>query len=349
MELNERKRKILRSIIEDYIESAEPVGSRTISRRVDIGLSSATVRNEMSDLEEMGFIVSPHTSSGRIPTDMGYRFYVNELMRSYSVANDDITRLKKYFAAGILQLDRIIQRAGNVLSDMTNYTSIAVTPELRNSYLKHIDTIPIDERSLLLILVTSDGTVKNKMIHVSVSEQRAREISSLLSETFSGKTLSDITSEQVQMLRKKIGSDELVDEILIFCAEVTQELNGSEVYVDNPQHILNHPEYHSISRAQDLFNLLLDDKKSLKNAFEQGNDSGISVVIGHENKLDSMKDTSLITAGYSLNGRSIGKIGIVGPTRMDYAKVIASLECIKKNIDDIVSEMYGSERDENGK
>lgn len=348
MELNERKKIILRSIIEDYIESAEPVGSRTISKHTDLGLSSATIRNEMADLEEMGYLISPHTSAGRIPSDAGYRFYVNELMTQKSVAYEDIVRLRRYFAAGILQLDRIIQRAGSVLSQLTDYTTISVTPEIKESYLKHIELIPIDKYSILLILVTNEGVVKNKIINAVMSEGEARAAGAVLNEMLTGKTLDEISIAEMKAIDERVSDRALLCEVMEFVHEVTGQLNGAEIFVENPQHMLNHPEYHELGRAKGLLQFL-DDKESIKSAVDQGKSSGISIVIGHENKIDQIKDASLVTAGYTINGKPLGKIGIVGPTRMDYAKVVNSLETIRRSIDNIVNEIYKAESEDDGR
>ena len=345
MDLNERKRKILEAIIEDYISSAEPVGSRTISKHTDMGLSSATIRNEMSDLEEMGYLISPHTSAGRVPTDAGYRFYVNELMEQYKMAQKDIVTLRRFFTVGVLQLDRLIRQASSIVSQLTNYTTIAVTPELKRSYIKRFELVPVDSKTALLVLVTSEGIVKNQLITVSEDEVSLRNLSLVLNEKLTGLTLEEINLVRINEIQQILGADSAVlMPILNFIHQAISELDGSEVYVANTQNILNHPEYYDLSKAKELLSFL-EDKESVKHAVNQA-DTGdaINVVIGSENEMDEMKDTSLVTAKYVSNGKVIGKLGIVGPTRMNYAKVIASLDYIHKNMDTIINELYHEEK-----
>ena len=345
MELNDRKKVILQSIIEDYIENAEPVGSRTIAKRVDLGLSSATIRNEMADLEDLGYLISPHTSAGRIPSDAGYRFYVNELMHRYSMDHDDVVKLRRFFTAGVLQLDKLIHAASQAISVLTNYTTIAVTPELRNSYVKRLELVPVDGHCALLVLITNEGVVKNRMMNTNEDESTLRKISAVLNEKLAGLTLEDITLEKFAEIEKIVGSKpSILMPVLQFVHTTISELNGSEIYVENPQHILNHPEYHELSRARQLISLL-EDKESVKNAIEQGDsDKQINIVIGKENTIDQMKDTSLVTAKYLVGGHTLGKIGIVGPTRMNYAKVVSALGSISTSLEEIINEIYNTEK-----
>jgi len=345
MELSDRKKVILQSIIEEYIENAEPVGSRTISKRVDLGLSSATIRNEMADLEELGYLLSPHTSAGRIPSDAGYRFYVNELMHRYRMDHEDVIKLRRYFTAGVLQLDRLIHEASRAISGLTNYTTIAVTPELRRSYVKRFELVPVDPHCALLVLITNDGVVKNRMINTEEDESALRRISAVLNDKLAGLTLEDITMTKLAEIEKIIGSKtNILMPILQFVHQTIGELNGSEIYVENPQHILNHPEYHELAKAKQLI-ALLEDKESVKHAIEQGDsDQKINIVIGQENEIDQMKDTSLVTAKYLIGDRTLGKIGIVGPTRMNYAKVVSALGSISESLDEIINEIYNAEK-----
>ena len=345
MELGDRKRKILQAIIEDYITNAEPIGSRTIAKRDDMGLSSATVRNEMADLEDMGYLISPHTSSGRVPTNLGYRFYVNELMNSYDMAMADVVKLRRLFGAGILQLDRLIRQASDIVSQLTSYTAVAVTPELKKSYVKRFELIPVDEKSALLVLITNEGIVKNQLINVNDDEISLRRLSAVLNERLAGLTLEEINLNIINDVSKLLGSSPAVlMPILEFIHQSISDLDGSEVYVSGRKSILAHPEYRDIGQAR-RFLELLDDKESLKHAVDQGaKNSGIEIIIGNENDIDEMKGASIVTAKYTSGGKTIGKIGIVGPTRMDYAKVVSSLDFIAKSMDGIVDELYKEEK-----
>lgn len=345
MELSDRKKIILQSIIEDYIENAEPVGSRTIAKRAQLGLSSATIRNEMADLEDLGYLLSPHTSAGRIPSDAGYRFYVNELMYRYKLSRADVIKLRRYFTAGILQLDQLIHEASQVISLLTNYTTIAVTPELKTSFVKRFELVPVDAHSALLVLITNEGVVKNRMINTDEDEPSLRKLSAVLNDKLAGLTLEQINLVKIAEIEKVLGrKEQILMPVLDFVHETIRALNGSEIYVENPQHILNHPEYHELSKAKQLISLL-EDKESIKHAIEQGDsEKDINIVIGQENEIDQMKSTSLVTAKYLVGGHTLGKIGIVGPTRMDYAKVVSALGSISKSLEEIINEIYKAEK-----
>ncbi len=345
MELGERKRRILQAIIEDYIVNAEPIGSRTIAKRDDMGLSSATVRNEMADLEDMGYLISPHTSAGRVPTDLGYRFYVNELMNSYDMAMADAVKLRRLFTAGILQLDKLMRQASDIVSQLTSYTAVAVTPELKKSFIKHFELVRVDEKSALLVLVTSEGIIKNQLINVTSDEVSLRRLSEVLNERLTGLTLEEINLTIINDVQKRLGVDPgVLMPILEFIHQSISELDGSEVYVSGRKSIFTHPEYKDIGEARKFLELL-DNKESLKKAIDSGaGDSGIKITIGNENELDEMKGASIVTAKYMRDGHTIGKIGIVGPTRMDYAKVVSSLDFIAKSMDGIIDELYEEEK-----
>ncbi len=344
MELGDRKRKILQMIIEDYIMYAEPIGSRTIAKHTDMGFSSATVRNEMADLEEMGYLISPHTSSGRVPTDAGYRFYVNELMKSYDMATNDIVKLRRLFAAGVLQLDKLIRQASDVVSQLTSYTTVAVTPELKQSYVKRFEIVPVDSETALLVLITNEGIVKNQMINVKEDEISLRRLSAVLNERLTGLTIEEINLNIINEMSKSLGeSSQILMPILEFVHQAISELDGSEIYISGRQSILHHPEYYNIEKAREVLELL-DDKQSLKTAIDKGAQSGgIKIFIGEENGKDKMKGTSIVTAKYTIGEKPIGKLGIVGPTRMNYAKVVSSLDFIAKSLDGIVDELYKEE------
>lgn len=343
MELGDRKRKILQSIVEEYVSSAEPIGSRTIAKHTNMGLSSATIRNEMADLEEMGYLISPHTSAGRIPSDAGYRFYVNELMSYSPVPPEKTIQLKEFFTSNALQLDRLIQQVGQVLANITSHTAVTITPEIKKSYVKRFELLPVDEYSVLLVLVTSEGIVRNQLISIRADEFSIRSISAALNERLTGLTLEEINLLETNELRQMLGvNTKVLMSILNFVHDVITEMDGSEVYIADVQNILKHPEYYDVSKARELLSFF-EKKQSLKNAADQvqGDDSRrINVIIGKENKYSEMQETSMIIANYLSRGRSLGKIGIIGPTRMDYAKVVSALDCIIRCLDEVIDELY---------
>jgi len=341
LDLNERKRKILQAIIDEYIGTAEPVGSRAISKKEDLGLSSATIRNEMADLEEMGYLMQPHTSAGRVPSDMGYRFYVNQLMQKYQLGIEAITELQEQLGARVNQLDRIIRSAGLAASSLTEYTTFVTTPSSNEAFINKIDLVPIGINKIMLIVVT--GTVRNKVMHVNIENEDCSALADVLNKKLCGLTGSMITFEKIKEIESEIATllplpPKVLISILNFVYETINEEDDSEIFVHNAKSILSYPEYSDIGKARKMFDLL-EDKGKLKNLLaEADTDSGVKAKIGIENNSELLEDCSLVTVNYSLGGKNVGKLGVIGPKRMNYAKVFASLDLISQEIDKLLND-----------
>ena len=241
MELNERKRKILNTIINEYISSAEPIGSRHIAKHADLGLSSATIRNEMADLEEMGYLEQPHTSAGRIPSDKGYRFYVNELMGGYEATQQDIDILSAAMTVKIHQFDKVIRQASMLLSKLTNYTAFLMAPEIKHGAIKTIELIPIDNTTMLIVLVTNEGIMKNKRIIIpkGINSEYIPKISSVLKESLSGLSLDEIGVKKINEIKTALGSnEEMLFPVLEFISEIIDDIQKeTEVYLSGVSNI----------------------------------------------------------------------------------------------------------------
>jgi len=350
MELNERKRKILNTIINEYISSAEPIGSRHIAKRADLGLSSATIRNEMADLEDMGYLEQPHTSAGRIPSDKGYRFYVNELMEGYEATQQDIDLLAAAMTVKMSQFDKVIRQASMLLSQLTNYTAFLMTPQLKQGAIKTIELIPIDTTSFLVVLVTNEGIMKNKRIITpnGVNSEYIPKISSILKEKLSGLSLDEIGIKKISEIKSALGENgKVLIPILEFISEIIDDIQKeTDVYLSGVSNIFNFPEYRDIGRAKEFIEFL-DDKNSITKAvadMEKDDDRVIRIRIGKENDLDIMQNLSLVTTDYHLGNHSAGKIGIIGPTRMNYSKVVANINQISEYLEKLLNEIY-SEND----
>lgn len=346
MELNERKRKILNTIINEYISSAEPIGSRHIAKHADLGLSSATIRNEMADLEEMGYLEQPHTSAGRIPSDKGYRFYVNELMDGYEATQQDIDLLASAMTVKINQFDKVIMQVSLLLSQLTNYTAFLITPEMKHGAIKTIELIPIDSNSVLIVLVTNEGIMKNKRVVLpqGVDSEYIPKISAMLKEKLSGLSLNEIGVKEINEIKNALGKNgEMLFPVIEFISEIIDDIQKeTEVYLSGVSNIFNFPEYRDIDRAKEFIEFL-DDKSSVTKAVSDSHDDDDRVVkikIGKENDMDIMQNSSLVTANYHLGGRTVGKIGIIGPTRMNYSKVVANINQISKYLEKLLEEMY---------
>ena len=346
MELNERKRKILNTIINEYISSAEPIGSRHIAKHADLGLSSATIRNEMADLEEMGYLEQPYTSAGRIPSDKGYRFYVNELMGGYEATQQDIDILSAAMTVKIHQFDKVIRQASMLLSKLTNYTAFLMAPEIKHGAIKTIELIPIDNTTMLIVLVTNEGIMKNKRIIIpkGINSEYIPKISTVLKETLSGLSLDEIGVKKINEIKTALGSnEEMLFPVLEFISEIIDDIQKeTEVYLSGVSNIFNFPEYRDIDRAKEFIEFL-DDKSSITQAVtntDEGDDRIVNIKIGKENDMDIMQNSSLVTANYKVGGRTVGKIGIIGPTRMNYSKVVANINQISQYLEKLLNEIY---------
>lgn len=347
MELNDRKRRILQAVIDEYIGTAEPVGSRAISKAKDLGLSSATIRNEMADLEEMGYLVQPHTSAGRVPSDAGYRFYVNSLMSRYRLGMEAIENLHLELERRVNQLDKLIKKAGAVTAALTNYTTFVTSPDQNSAKLKKIDVVDLGDNKSLLILVTCDGAVRNRMLKLSIGSENSAKLGYILTEKLSGLSSEEIDFEKIKEIESMVSSNMTISpkvlvSILNFVYDAVSDLSNQEIYIDNAQSILRFPEYRDVDKAREIFGFLENRDNLKKLVSAKQNDSDIHVTIGDENTPQALKDCSLVTVNYLLDNKSVGKIGVIGPKRMDYAKVFASLDLISTHIDKILNMYHDS-------
>lgn len=346
MDLNDRKQKILRAIVDEYIGTAEPVGSRAISKKNELGLSSATIRNEMADLEEMGYLMQPHASAGRVPSDSGYRFYVNSLLSNYKAGMEAIGRMHKMLEERVNQLDVLIKKASMITSSMTDYTAFVTTPELTEAQIKKIDLVGLGGGNVLIIVVTRTGTVRNQMISADISDEGLSVLADVLNKRLCGLSADEITLDTINGMQNEIQSRlglsiKTLISVLNFVYEVIEGLDNTEIYVNNVNAILRHPEYNDMEKARRMLTFF-EDTKNLRNAISDKQSDGINVVIGSENRCSEIQDCSLVTVDYSLGDKK-GKIGVIGPKRMNYAKVFSSLDCISQNIDKILQELYDTE------
>lgn len=352
MSLDKRKVKILKAIISSYIDNAEAVGSRTISKKYELGVSPATIRNEMSDLEEMGFLMQPHASSGRIPTDKAYRYYVDDLWKKVRNSNvPNIDQLRNIIEEKSNEMDSVFKNSVRILSQFTKYTSFIVAPQLKQSVIKRIQLVPVTDRKILLVLILQSNIVKQVMLKLNspIPLDQMDKISSTLSERLYGYKLEDIDSikdsliEQLYHIRES-GSNSLL-ELMPFLVDQVGKLEDFNVYADGLTNILNLPEYNDIVKAREFISFI-EDKDSLAKLFQFTGENDLDISIGRENAYEELRDCSLITATYKLNGKLIGKIGVIGPTRMDYNKVISTVRSIAEAMNEIISQNFDEENKE---
>ena len=334
-ELDERKQKILHAIIQNYLETGEPVGSRTISKYADLGLSSATIRNEMSDLEEMGYIIQPHTSAGRIPSDMGYRFYVDQLMKE---KEQEVTEMKELMIQRQDKMELVLKQMAKVLAANTNYATMITSPQYHRTKLKFIQLSVISEDQLLAVVVAEGNVVKNKVIPIShgLDNETILKLNILLNTSLNGLTMEEINLSTIAKLKEQAGiHSEVINSVLDAVAEAIQMDDDLEVYTSGTTNIFKYPELADSTKASALISAFEDKQQlaSLMEDMKDGEDTGIQVYIGNETPGQTMKDCSVVTTTYELGEGMRGTIGIVGPKRMDYEKVVDNPKTLTNQLD----------------
>ncbi|KNY26796.1 heat-inducible transcriptional repressor HrcA [Pseudobacteroides cellulosolvens] len=344
MYLDDRKRRILQAIIDDYIDTAEPIGSRTIARKHELGLSSATIRNEMADLEEMGFLGQPHTSAGRVPSDKGYRLYVNELMKERVISTEEADCIKQALEVRINEMNQLIRQASMIMSKITKYTSIAIAPQLKKSILKAVQVVPIQPGRALVIVVTSANVVRNSFIKIqdNVTADLLIMLSNVLNIKLNGLTIDQIGNNILLDIEKELGiTKEILIPIIDGIVDSINNIDYSDVYLEGTTNILNFPEFMDIVKAKEFLNVLDEKEKIYKILNDKNGTESIGVHIGTENDIQQIKDCSLITATYSIGNIVLGTIGVIGPTRMEYAKVISSMNFLKRKLNEEILKYIG--------
>jgi heat-inducible transcriptional repressor len=332
--LTDRQRLILNAVIDDYIRSAEPIGSRSISKREDVSFSPATIRNEMSDLEEMGYLEQPHTSAGRVPSIKGYRYYVDNLMSQDFATPQEAGMLKQFFADRLQHSEKLIQQAASILSQLTNYTSIVLGPEQQHTSLKHLQLVPIHEEHAVIIMVTSTGKVESRNVAIppDFSIEEMERCIQIFNQRLANVPLlhlrSKLFTEVGSELSKYVDRYEELLNVMEKALDVQTE--SPQVITSGMTHMLDQPEFKDVNKVREILELF-DHQENLKQLVPTtGN--GIQVRIGTENDNEAFKNCSLITANFTVDGESIGTIGILGPTRMDYSRVIGLLDQLSSEL-----------------
>ena len=338
-ELDERKRKILKAIIKTYLETGEPVGSRTISKDTDLNLSSATIRNEMSDLEEMGYIIQPHTSAGRIPSDAGYRLYVDELMEE---KQQEVAQIQEMMIEKTDRMEKVLKQVVRILASNTNYATMITGPNYHHNKLKFIQLSKVNEEQILAVILAEGNLVKNQIIGLTdaIDDEQILKLNLLLNTQLNGLTIEEINLGLIKKLKEQAGvHSSVVSEVLDAVAKVI-EVDDEEVpvYTSGATNIFKYPELADSSKASELISAL-EDKKELvemiKDTVSDEENTGIQVYIGSESPIQTMKDCSVVTASYDLGDGMKGTIGIIGPKRMDYENVVDNLKTLKVQLDSI--------------
>lgn len=345
MTLNERKLRILQAIVTDFIRSAEPIGSRTLSRKYEMGISPATIRNEMADLEEMGFLTHPYTSAGRVPSTKAYRLYVDDLMEKHELQEEEKVQIRKNLSSKITELNRTIEHAAKLLSELTSLTSFAVTPGQHEDILKYINIIPVDESTVVLVLVPESGKASNTVLKPKApfKDEQLHLLAKVLTYNYKGKKLSDIlTMDIIRNFESDIEAmSRLADSIMPKFMSTLESMLDTELYLDGLMNIFSIPEYNDIEKAK-LFLEMINQKNFSDVLINR--DNGVIITIGDENTEEIMKDCSLITATYRIDGKLVGRLGVIGPTRMKYNQVTSVIEYMTEHLNEAF--ITGGEEDE---
>ena len=342
MALSDRKKRILRAIVETYIATAEPVGSKAVAELAGLDVSTATIRNEMADLTEQGYLEQPHTSAGRVPSAAGYRLYVNELMDRQQLTLQETQRINDALNLKMEELDRVIDRAGKVLSQISDYPVFTMAAAKEQVTVKRFDLLMVEDNAFIAVVMTDSSVVKNKLIHISgqLSDPQLQMLSAVLNSSFVGLSREEIAEALDKMeTHTAPGAFELIALVVEFAMEVLAGQREQKFRTSGITHLLEHPEYRSLDKAKPLMAYLSEgtDAPRLPATLDTG--KNMNILIGPENVSDALKDTSVVMASYDIGDNMRGVIGVVGPTRMDYAKVTARLSYFA----DSLTRMFGKE------
>ena len=334
MDLSERKKRILRTVVDRYIATAEPVGSKSVAEFCGLQVSSATIRNEMADLEKLGLLEQPHTSAGRIPTSLGYRVYVNELMERQRLSVEEAEMINDILRSKVQQLDRIISEAGRLTSQLTKYPAYALTAKIRECTIERFAIVHVDDHTFILVAMLSDDSVRNKLVrlHYEVRSEQLDKLSNVLNARFTGLREAEITPELILSAERSVNDSlGLVAIAAGFAIEILIASRAHDSFLTGTSHLLELPEFKDAEKAQKIINYLSNDAELLKLPAPDAAGSA-RITIGPENLADELKDSSVVVARYNVGDDMQGIIGVVGPTRMDYTQVASKLSYIAQGL-----------------
>lgn len=345
MTLDPRKIKILQAIIDDYIANAVPIGSRTISKKDGICCSSATIRNEMSDLEELGFLDQPHTSAGRVPSNKAYRLYVDNMIRNYTLSKEEMQYIQSYFDGRMNDVEHLVKQTAKILSDITSYMSVVLPPTLKRVTVQHVQLVPVTPGRSLLLVVMDVGILKDVLIRTpeNMEPQTLENVSRMITETVKGKTVDEARLLLAKELdREMMSHREIIRDVFAEMEKKTMQTTAKDIVLEGTMNMLAHPEYNDLAKLKSFLSMV-ESKEVLFDMLSKATRFEISVSIGDENEYDDLKDCSVVTATYRIGGYNIGSLGVIGPTRMNYQKAITVLGYLGKSLSMILTELSQQE------
>lgn len=340
-ELDARKKRVLRAVIDDYIESAEPVGSRTLARKYDLGVSPATIRNEMADLEMLGYLEQLHTSSGRIPSSKGYRFYVDGLISPKPVSAEEKERIDKWYRARVRRIEEVFQETARIISQVTRNVSLVLAPQMTQAQFRCLQFLPLDDRRVITVLMTDAGFIENKILEMpsGATFEDFQRMAKVINMRLEGHTLRTIEQHSLTEIRDEIRDESLYEAALEIIHRALDSGRRERLYLGGTTQMLEQPEFHDVEKVKDTL-LMLEEEELMKDILHAHMGDGLEVTIGQENEDKHFKDSSIITATYHLDGELLGTIAVLGPTRMEYAKAMSLLEYMNQNLTDVIKRFH---------
>lgn len=335
--LDERKQRILQAIINDYISSAEPVGSRTIARKYDLGVSPATIRNEMADLEMLGYLEQLHTSSGRIPSSKGYRFYVDDLLPPQPMTSHEKEVIDCWYRARVKRVEEVFQETAKIISRMTKNISLVLAPQITKAAFRCLQFLPLDSHRVIAVIMTDAGFVENKIIEMPAGAEFTdfQRMAQVINESLAGQSLDAIQQGSLKHIRDEIMDESLYEAAMEVIRRALDFEKRERLYLGGTTQLLEQPEFHDVERVKEIL-LMLEEEQLMKDILHAHLGEGLSVTIGHENQYSGIQDCSIITATYHLDGELLGTIAVLGPTRMEYGKSMALLNYMNSNLTEII-------------
>ena len=339
--LDERKQRILQAVIQDYISSAEPVGSRTLARKYDLGVSPATIRNEMADLEMLGYLEHIHTSSGRVPSSKGYRLYVDSLLPVQPMTDAEKAMIDKWYKAKVQQLDQVFQETAKIISRLTRNVSLVLAPQISKAAFRCMQFLPLDDHRVIAVLMTDAGFVENRIMEMPAgsSFEDFQRMAKVINGCLAGHTLGAIQNGSLKQIEAEIGDNGLYESAMTLIDKALNSQRKERLYLGGTTEMMEQPEFHNVDKVKELL-IMLEKDQLMKDILKAHLGDGLTVTIGQENEYSGIKDCSIITATYHLDGELLGSMAVLGPTRMEYGRTMSLLNYMNNNLTEVIKRLH---------
>lgn len=339
--LDERKQRILQAVIQDYISSAEPVGSRTLARKYDLGVSPATIRNEMADLEMLGYLEHIHTSSGRVPSSKGYRLYVDSLLPVQPMTDAEKAMIDKWYKAKVQQLDQVFQETAKIISKLTRNVSLVLAPQISKAAFRCMQFLPLDDHRVIAVLMTDAGFVENRIMEMPAgsSFEDFQRMAKVINGCLAGHTLGAIQNGRLKQIEAEIGDNGLYESAMTLIDKALNSQRKERLYLGGTTEMMEQPEFHNVDKVKELL-IMLEKDQLMKDILKAHLGDGLTVTIGQENEYSGIKDCSIITATYHLDGELLGSMAVLGPTRMEYGRTMSLLNYMNNNLTEVIKRLH---------